>query len=101
MAIVLHSLKALDGAAPADSASCVIGIYNNVTTAAAAAAGDAVVTTLTLQGELPPSYGVQVTPSQACAVSVAKAGNVVTITQTPLASTVTLAAGTIDVLVTA
>ena len=101
MALIYHTLKALDGAAPADSASCVIGIYNNVPTAAAAAAGDAVVTTLTLQGELPPSYGVQVTPSQPCAISVAKAGNVATITMTPLASTVTLAAGTIDVLVTA
>ena len=101
MALIYHTLKALDGAAPADSASFVIGIYNNVPTAAAAAAGDTVVTTLTLQGELPPSYGVQVTPSQACAISTSKSGNVVTITMTPLASTVTLAAGTIDVLVTA
>ena len=101
MALIYHGLKALDGAAPADSASCVIGIYNNIATAAGAAAGDAVTTSLTLQGEVPPSYGVQVTPSQPCAVSVAKSGNVVTVTQTPLASTDTLAAGTIDVLVTA
>lgn len=101
MALVYHTLKALDGAAPVDSAACVIGIYNNVATPAAAAAGDTVVVTLTLQGDLPTSYGVQVTPSQAAIASVVKAGNVVTITLTPLASTVTLAAGTIDVLVTA
>lgn len=101
MALIYHSLKALDGAAPADSASCVIGIYNNIATAAGAAAGDAVTVPLTLKGELPPSYNVQVTPSQPCAVSVAKSGNQITVTLTPLSSSATLAAGTIDVLVTA
>ncbi len=101
MALICHSIKALDGAAPADSASMVVGIYNNVANVAAAAAGDSVTVALTLAGELPASYGLQVTPSQPCAVSVAKSGNTATITLTPLASTVTLAAGTIDVLVTA
>ncbi|MHB1266298.1 MAG: hypothetical protein ACYCY2_01700 [Acidithiobacillus ferriphilus] len=101
MALIYHSIKALTSAAPADSASMVVGIYNNVANAAAAAAGDSVTVALTLAGELPASYGVQVTPSQPCAVSVAKSGNALTITLTPLASTVTLAAGTIDVLVTA
>jgi len=101
MALVYHTLKALDGAAPADSASCVIGIYTGIANAAGAAAGDAVTVSLTLQGELPPSYNVQVTPSQAAIVSVAKSGNQITVTLTPLSSTASIAAGTIDVLVTA
>lgn len=100
MALVYHSLKALTNAAPQDSACVVIGIYANLATAAGSAAGAAVTTTLNLQGEVPTKYNVQVTPSQPCAVSVAKSGNTVTVTQTPLASTDTLAAGTVDVLVT-
>ena len=43
----------------------------------------------------------QVTPSQAAIVSVAKSGNQITVTLTPLSSTASIAAGTIDVLVTA
>ncbi len=101
MALVYHSIKALDGAAPTDSACAVVGIYAGVATPAAAAAGDAVTVTQTLSGELPPNYVVQVTPSQPCVVSVSKSGNVATVTLTPLSSTVTLAAGTIDILVLA
>jgi len=100
MALIYHSTKALDNAQPADSACVVLGIYTNVANAAAAAAGDAVTVALTLQGEVPPAYNVQATASQPAIVSVAKSGNTVTITLTPLSSTVTLAAGTVDVLVT-
>ncbi len=101
MSLDYHTVKALDGAAPANSATVVLGLYTNVATPAAAAAGDAVTVTLTLNGDLPPVYNVQATCSQAAAISVTKNGATVTVTLTPLASTVTLAAGTIDVLVTA
>jgi hypothetical protein len=50
-------------------------------------------------GLLPPAYSVQVTPSQACAASVmSKTSTGFSVTLTP-DSTVTLSAGTFDVLV--
>ena len=101
MSLEFHTVKALDGAAPANSASVVLGLYTNVATPAAAAAGDTVVVTVPLSGDLPPVYNAQVSCSQPALISVAKAATGVTVTLTPLASTVTLAAGTIDVLVTA
>lgn len=101
MSLLAHTVKFLDGDDHTDSASAVIGIFNNVANAAGSGAGVPVATPVTLQGDVPTSYNVQVTPSQACFVSVAKNGATVTVTLTPPASSDTLAAGTFDMLVTA
>ncbi len=103
MAILAHTLKAVDGNGWAGSAAVALGLGNNVANAAGAAAGDTVTVAVALAGdEIPPSYNVQVTPSQACFVSVSgKTQTGFTITLTPTVSTATIAAGTVGWLLVA
>jgi len=72
-----------------------------VAIAAGGTAGAAVTTAITGM-QLPASYGVYVTPSQAAVVSVtSKTTTGFSVTLTPVDATATLAAGTIDIFVIA
>jgi hypothetical protein len=97
----LHTVELVDGSTFTLYDRVLVGTQFNIATAAAGGAGDAVTVDVTFAAQLPsPNYGVQVTPSQACAVSVSnKASNGFTVTLSPLGSGVTLAPGSIDVLV--
>ena len=100
MSLDFHTLTALPGAGPSQSDRVAIGIFANVANVAGAAAGDTVVTTVAVNGNLPANYAVAVTPNQGVIASVSnKTQTSFDVTLTPLASTDTVAAGTFDALV--
>ena len=96
----VHTLSVADGSTMALT-DRVITVLLPARANAAGAAGAAV--TVVVTGlNLPLVYGVQATPSQPALVSVsAKTQTGFTVTLTPLSGTVSLAAGTVDIVVTA
>lgn len=96
----IHTVSVPDGSALAQQDRVLIGAKVAVANGAGGGAGAAVVVAVSFIGaQLPAAYAVQVTPSQACMVSVsAKTASGFNVTLTPIA-TVTLGAGTFDVLV--
>lgn len=101
MALEQHAIHVPTGSSPAFTDRTLIASIPNVANASGAA-GVAVSTTVSVGNELPASYGVFVTPSQAAFVSVsAKTNTGFTVTLTPTTSTASIAAGTFDVLVVA
>ena len=100
MSLDYHTLTAIPGGAPSQSDRVAIGIFPDVPNVAGAAAGDTVVTSVALNGNVPPNYSVAVTPNQAAFVSVTnKTATGFDVTLTPTVSTATIAAGTFDVVV--
>lgn len=98
----IHTVEVVDGSNNTFPDKVVVAILSGVANLAGGGAGTAVTTAVAfVNQELPPTYNVQVTPNQAAMASVtAKTANGFNVTLTPLA-TITLAAGTFDVLVTA
>ena len=104
MPLDFHTIETVDGATPTNRTDRVIlGFLPAVANPVGAGAGDAV--QVAISGLiLPASYNVQVTPGQACVASVnptSKGFGGFTVTLTPLSSSQTIAAGSIDILVTA
>ncbi len=97
----VHTVESPTGFQLALQDRIIIGNLPNVATAAGGGAGATV--TKTFSGlRLPANYSVMVEASQACFASVsAKTSAGFTVTLTPTLSSVTLAAGTIDVTVVA
>jgi len=102
MPLDFHTTEIADGSTPtARTDRLILAFLPGVGNAAGAGAGDAVTTAITGL-TLPAVYNVQVKPSQAAVASVsARTVSGFTITLTPLSSSTTLSAGTIDILVTA
>jgi hypothetical protein len=95
-----HTLELTDGSTPTNrSDRLVVAFLPGVANAAGAGAGDAV--TVAVSGlSLPASYNVQVEPSQPAITSVSeKTVGGFTVTLTPPTSSITLAAGSNDVMV--
>lgn len=99
MALDQHTILVPTGANPAWTDRTVIGVLPNVANAAGSA-GATVSIPVTM--DLPASYSVQATASQACAVSVSgKSSAGFTVNLTPLSSSASIAAGTVDIVVVA
>jgi hypothetical protein len=104
MGFDLHTVEVLNGSTTSQEDRVITGVLPGLTNAAGGSAGAAVTTAVTLPAGtfLPPTYGVQVTASQACFVSVTgKTQSGFNVVLTPVTSEATLAAGTFDVLITA
>jgi hypothetical protein len=104
MPLDYHTVETVDGATPTNRTDRVIlGFLPAVANQAGAGAGDSV--QVTISGlVLPSAYNVQVTPGQACVASVtpsSKGFGGFTVTLTPLSSSQTISADSIDILVTA
>lgn len=101
----LHTVEVVDGSTLQNPDRLIVAAMYAVANVAGGSAGAAVTTAVAFASELPTAYGVQVTPSQACAVSVTSKTstgfNVVLTPGAPAGTNATLAAGTFDVLVTA
>ena len=102
MSIPVHVVDCLDGSQFLFTDKVIAGLQLGVANVAGGSNGAAVTTAVSFPaGSLPPNYLVHVTPSQAAMVSVTnKTSSGFNVVLTPL-STVTLAAGTFDVLVIA
>ena len=99
MPIPIHAIEFADGGAPSLSDKAVAAVLVGVANAAGGGAGAAVTTAVSFGSQLPPNYTVHVTPSQPAMVSVTgKTSTGFNVVLTPLA-TVTLSAGTFDVIV--
>jgi hypothetical protein len=103
MPLDYHTLQIADGSTPTSfSDRLQVAFLPNVANAAGA---EGAAVTVTLSGlVLPSAYAVHVTPSQAVIVSVpanSKTFSGFSVVLTPLSSTQTIAAGSIDILVTA
>lgn len=106
MPIDIHVTELVDGSKQTRTDRLMVGVQFNVANVSGGAVNVAVTTAVTFYaGSLPVDangngqYGVEVTPSQACFVSVtSKTGSGFNVVLTPL-STVEIAAGTFDVLV--
>jgi len=97
----VHTVESPTGFQLALQDRIVIGNLPNVATAAGGSAGATVTKTFTGL-RLPANYSVQVSASQACDCSVSgKSSTGFTVTLTPPQTSITLAAGTIDVTVIA
>ena len=95
----LHTVETVVGSNSAFPDRLLVMVQSGVANAAAAAAGDNVTVAITSEN-LPANYVPVVNPNQAAAWFIsAKTANGFTVNLVPLASTVTLAAGTIDVAV--
>jgi hypothetical protein len=103
MPLDYHTVETVDGATPTNRTDRVILGFLPAVANPAGAEGAAVA--VPISGlVLPASYNVQVTPGQACVASVnptSKGFGGFTVTLTPLSSSQTIAAGSIDILVTA
>lgn len=97
----VHTVEVPTGFQLALQDRIIVGNLPNVATAAGSGAGATVVKAFTGL-RLPANYSLQVSASQACDISYsAKTSTGFTITLTPPLSSITLAAGTIDVTVIA
>jgi hypothetical protein len=110
MPLDLHTVEIIDNSQISFTDRVRVGVQNAVANVAGAAAGDTVTVAVAFGHELPASYTVLVTPSQACSWSVtSKASTGFNVVLTPLvtvgagatAVAGTIAAGTFDVLVVA
>lgn len=102
MSFPVHTVDVLNGSSPLSNPDRLkVGVLESVPTPAGAAAGAAVTVNVTM--ELPGTgYAVQATPNQdATAFVTAKTSTGFTVTLNPRLATATLAAGTVDILVTA
>jgi hypothetical protein len=102
MGFDLHTVEVPNGSSPLSNPDRIkLAPLMGVATTAAASEGAAV--TVAVSGlELPATYGVVATPSQPALVSVGSKTNTgFTVTLTPPSATVTLSAGTVDILVMA
>jgi hypothetical protein len=101
MPIDVHTVQLADGSTPTSfSDRLQVAFLPGVATPAAAEGASA---TVAISGlTLPASYAVHATPSQPAIVSVsAKTFSGFTLTLTPISSTETLSAGTVDVIAVA
>jgi hypothetical protein len=97
----VHTVESPTGFQLAQQDRILIGNLPNVVTPAGGSAGATVTKTFTGL-RLPANYSVQVSASQACDASVTgKTNTGFTVTLTPPQTSITLAAGTIDVTVIA
>lgn len=97
----VHTVESPTGFTLALQDRIIIGNLPNVATVAGGSAG-AVVTKVFTGLRLPANYSLQMSASQACDLSYsAKSSTGFTVTLTPPQTTITLAAGTIDVTVIA
>jgi cytoskeletal protein RodZ len=102
MPFPMHTVELVDGSSPtAFQSKLIVGELNAVANLAGGSAGVAVTTAVAFApGALPASYAVHVTPSQACFISVTTKTNTgFNVVLTPTTGSVTLAAGTFDVVV--
>lgn len=104
MPFELHTTEVADGSTNLWTDRLIVGVQANV--ANVSGAEDTAVTTAVEFVDLPANasnvgeYGVQVTPSQPCFVSVTdKTATGFNVVLTPISSTGSIAAGTFDVLV--
>jgi hypothetical protein len=99
MPIDMHTVQVTDGSSPTSfSDRLQVAYLPGVATPSAAEGASATVTVSGLI--LPAVYGVQATPSQPAIVSVsAKTFSGFTLTLTPVSSTETLSAGSVDIVV--
>ena len=99
MPLDMHTLQIADGSTPTSfSDRLQVAFLPGVATPAAAEGASSTVTVSGLV--LPASYVVHALPSQPAVVSVsAKTFSGFTLTLTPISSTETLAAGTVDIMV--
>jgi hypothetical protein len=96
----IHTVEVPDGATLNNSDRVILGTKLAIANAAGGSAGASVSTAVSFPG-LPPTFYVDVSPSQACFfVVTSKTTNGFTVVQTPTSGSVTLAAGTFDALVT-
>jgi hypothetical protein len=99
MPIDMHTVEVADGSTPTARTDRLITAFLPGLANAAGAEGAAVTTTVSGL-VLPSVYGIHAMPSQAAVVSFgAKTNSGFTITLTPLSSTQTIGAGTIDVAI--
>jgi hypothetical protein len=100
MGLAVHSIETLDNSTFSRTDRVLLANLPAVANAAGGSAGAAVTTAVS--ANLPAAYTVQVTPSQACFVSVtSKTSSGFSVVLTPTLGSVTLAAGTFDVVVLA
>lgn len=103
MPFPLHIVEVADGSNNLWSDRLIVGVQNGLASAAGGSAGAAVTVTVAF-ADLPAVYGVHVginNADAATAVVSNKTSTGFTVTLAPAVATVTLAAGTIDVLVVA
>jgi hypothetical protein len=102
MPLDYHTVETVDGATPTNRTDRVIlGFLPGFPSAAAAGEGDAV--QVTVSGlTLPSVFSVHALPSQPAIVSVgSKSNSGFTVTLTPPSSSITLAAGSVDITIVA
>lgn len=100
MPFPVHTVEFADGSQFSQSDRLTLFTAYNVANAAGSGAGASVTVPISVPSGLPASYGVSVTPSQACFDAVtSKTQTGFNIVLTPTGSGVTLAAGTLDVIV--
>jgi hypothetical protein len=98
MGLAVHSVEMLDGSTFARTDRVLLANLPGRANVAGGSAGAAVTTAVA--ANLPANYSVQVTPSQACFVSVtSKTSAGFNVVLTPTLSSITLAAGAFDVVV--
>lgn len=107
MSFVVHAVEFVEQSNNLWTDRLIVGVQNNIANAAAQAAGDSVEVDVAFK-DLPcdangnGTYGVIVTPSQDCRWHVdSKTGTGFKVHLVPATSSVTLVAGTVDVLVVA
>lgn len=101
MSFDVHTVSVVKGStAQAQQDRQIIGFQHAVANGVGGGAGQSVTVAVAFTGELPASYGVQISPSQdAVAFVSAKTQNGFNVTLNPRLAANTLAAGTFDVLV--
>jgi hypothetical protein len=102
MSLDIHTLQVANGSVVSQQDRVVLYTQPNIVNAAGGSAGASVTTAVAFGEPLPVNYSVSVTPSQACFDAVTnKTQNGFNVVLTPTLSSVTLGAGTFDVIVLA